>query len=297
MSYFYTGTLGLFSLRVHRLPLQRHPPPVAPRGVEHGDVSLHDLRVNGAVVGLSPARIILALPSLETTRWAPVACALLFFGYFGFADEAIKNYRGAFWSVVKRVGYTNASFGSGGTSLAGATSKQLVSSGHGRNATLPAFIRKETAQKRDSFDSFSDLSASYGALDYADGDKEKEKEKGGSSLTMGDVGGMLPDYKESDYSTSPTSTDSTPSTGSPISSDAAPSRPVSPSSPSPSPSPSHAQEDTEDIEVSSLHRASVYGGNSTLAPPSLPEAARTHTRRAADVPMSAINARDGADIV
>ncbi|KAJ7436623.1 pheromone receptor, partial [Mycena latifolia] len=52
--------------------------------------------------------------SFETTRWATVTCAFLFFGYFGFADEAIKNYRGAFWSVAKRVGYSQATTSSSG---------------------------------------------------------------------------------------------------------------------------------------------------------------------------------------
>ncbi|KAF7344923.1 Pheromone B alpha 1 receptor [Mycena venus] len=37
--------------------------------------------------------------SLETTRWATVAGAFLFFGHFGLADEAINNYRGAFFTV------------------------------------------------------------------------------------------------------------------------------------------------------------------------------------------------------
>ncbi|KAJ7818248.1 hypothetical protein B0H13DRAFT_2379061 [Mycena leptocephala] len=51
--------------------------------------------------------------SVETLRWVTVACALLFFAYFGFADETIKNYRGAFNSVAKRMGYTTAGSGMG----------------------------------------------------------------------------------------------------------------------------------------------------------------------------------------
>jgi len=31
--------------------------------------------------------------SIETTRWSAVLCAFVFFGFFGFADEARKNYR------------------------------------------------------------------------------------------------------------------------------------------------------------------------------------------------------------
>jgi pheromone a factor receptor len=44
--------------------------------------------------------------SLEITRWMMVICAIMFFGFFGFADEAKKHYRIAFTSVAKSVGYT-----------------------------------------------------------------------------------------------------------------------------------------------------------------------------------------------
>lgn len=44
--------------------------------------------------------------SLELTRWAAVLCAFIFFGFFGFADEAIKNYRLFAGTVTKRLGYT-----------------------------------------------------------------------------------------------------------------------------------------------------------------------------------------------
>jgi pheromone a factor receptor len=111
-----------------------------------------------------------------------VAGALLFFGYFRFVDEAIKNYRGAFQSGAKRMGYTMA--GSSGVlsstgylflsfffsyisfhyslSSPNSTSKFPLSSS-GR-PTLPVFIRKETTQKRDSFDSFSHVRVVWGRL-------------------------------------------------------------------------------------------------------------------------------------
>jgi pheromone a factor receptor len=50
---------------------------------------------------------------LEAPRWETVFCAFVFFGFFGFADEARKNYRYAFQSVVKHVGISTGSFGSG----------------------------------------------------------------------------------------------------------------------------------------------------------------------------------------
>ncbi|KAJ4486647.1 pheromone receptor [Lentinula edodes] len=51
--------------------------------------------------------------SLETSRWFVIFCSMVFFAYFGFADEARKNYRAAIDSVAKRVGLsTGGSFGS-----------------------------------------------------------------------------------------------------------------------------------------------------------------------------------------
>ncbi|KAJ6600325.1 pheromone B alpha 1 receptor [Mycena vulgaris] len=249
------------------------------------------LWVNVRVVGISPwiswddthsnfSRVV-AIPgifwradpytvaSLETTRWATVAAAFLFFGYFGFADEAMKNYRSAFVSVAKRVGYSTASMSSGGfLSSNGSKSKypQMSSSGRG---TLPVFIRKETAQKRDSFDSFSDtdMSASFGALSYVDKEKSLNGAASFGALSLGDVGGLLPDYKEEDYS-SPSS-----SSGSSAGSPTRPTTPVAPAA-------------DDDIEVSSLHRASVY-----LSPP---EPAHHAPRHVPDVPMVPV---DAADIV
>ncbi|KAJ4486624.1 pheromone receptor [Lentinula edodes] len=38
--------------------------------------------------------------SLQITRWLPIVCAFVFFALFGFAEEAMKNYRRAFWFVT-----------------------------------------------------------------------------------------------------------------------------------------------------------------------------------------------------
>lgn len=45
--------------------------------------------------------------ALELTRWSSVMCAIIFFMFFGFADEAKRNYSSAFKSVAKRVGHTS----------------------------------------------------------------------------------------------------------------------------------------------------------------------------------------------
>ncbi|KAJ7323226.1 putative pheromone receptor [Mycena albidolilacea] len=49
---------------------------------------------------------------VELSRWAGVICNFFFFGFFGFAAEARKNYRFAFWAVAKRCGLTPPADGS-----------------------------------------------------------------------------------------------------------------------------------------------------------------------------------------
>jgi hypothetical protein len=49
---------------------------------------------------------------VKLSRWAGVICAFFFFGFFGFAAEARKNYRLAFWAVAKRCGFTPPADGS-----------------------------------------------------------------------------------------------------------------------------------------------------------------------------------------
>jgi pheromone a factor receptor len=110
----------------------------------------------------------------------------------------------------------------------------------GRSATLPVFIRKDTTQKRDSFESFSDVSASYGALSY-EKDKTLNSAASFGALSLGDVTGVLPDYTQDDYSDPSSGSSSASSAGSPTRTHT----PVPP-----------AAED--EIEVSSLHPASVH---------------------------------------
>ncbi|KAJ7840631.1 pheromone A receptor-domain-containing protein [Mycena leptocephala] len=184
--------------------------------------------------------------SVETLRWATVACALLFFAYFGFADEAINNYCGAFQSVANRAFFS---------SFLCPLLEIPLSPSSSRGATLPVFIRKDTPRKRDSFDS-SNMSASYGGVSPLEDTH---------ALTLGDMSGMTTNYKESDYSSS------APSEG----------------SDSDSESSVHGG-DVEEIEVSSLHRASVH------IPTTLSVSEPAHTRSSVpDCPMPV----DAADIV
>ena len=52
---------------------------------------------------------------IELTRYLPVFCALVFFAFFGFADEARRNYRLAYMSVAKRVGLSTGLMSATGT--------------------------------------------------------------------------------------------------------------------------------------------------------------------------------------
>jgi len=42
---------------------------------------------------------------VELTRWSNVVCAIIFFIFFGFAEEARRHYALAFWYVAKKIGY------------------------------------------------------------------------------------------------------------------------------------------------------------------------------------------------
>ncbi|KAJ7189820.1 putative pheromone receptor [Mycena pura] len=171
---------------------------------------------------------------LEMNRWLFVACAFIFFIFFGFADEARKNYRSAFTTVARRVGYTTAGKSSGTLSSNGYLTFARCCSATSKANTLPVFIRKETARKRDSIGSFS--SDGLDSLSYI----EKEKSFAGTdsyigtkasfgALSLSDVGGLLPEYKST--LSSPVESESESSGASSVGED--------------------------DIEVSSLHRASI----------------------------------------
>ena len=47
-----------------------------------------------------------AVSGLELFRWSLVLCSFLFFGFFGFADEARQHYRRVYTTLASRVGYS-----------------------------------------------------------------------------------------------------------------------------------------------------------------------------------------------
>nr|AWT57999.1 Pheromone receptor [Lentinula edodes] len=64
-------------------------------------VSWDDTHFDFGRVVLVPAVIWRSNPenvvAIQLNRWVPVVCAFVFFALFGFAEEAMKNYKRAFW--------------------------------------------------------------------------------------------------------------------------------------------------------------------------------------------------------
>jgi len=119
---------------------------------------------------------------LEVYRWSAVLCAFGFFAFFGFADEARKNYRLFASTVNKRFGFTTftestaISDSYANSSLHFASEHALikplysmVKSGTSLKGgvSFPVFVTQQIESKRDSFDSSSDkLSTSITIGEY-----------------------------------------------------------------------------------------------------------------------------------
>jgi pheromone a factor receptor len=116
----------------------------------------------------------LTVISIQLSRYFIIICALIFFAFFGFADEAKKNYRLAYESVAKRVGLSTGSMSTTGTWTANGSKPDM--SYNSRSGTMPVFITQRTERKRDSLASFS------------------------TDLSLGDFGGALDDVKKDSYS-------------------------------------------------------------------------------------------------
>lgn len=118
---------------------------------------------------------------MELNRWSFVIGAIVFFGFFGFADEAKKHYGSALDSVMRLVGQTRHTLigsRSGKSSTATATFGPGIDS-MGKTPTIPVFVSKEVNSRRDSFDSISDISV-------FDEKNDKQSIASASSLTLND---------------------------------------------------------------------------------------------------------------
>ena len=114
---------------------------------------------------------LLSVVGLEITRWAAVLCAFVFFGFFGFSDEAKKNYRLLAHAVTSHFGYSTSTESTvildsyADSALHFATEHALTQSLYSiidpvteskSDTTFSAFIVQKTESKRYSFDSYSD---------------------------------------------------------------------------------------------------------------------------------------------
>ncbi|KIM42060.1 hypothetical protein M413DRAFT_445231 [Hebeloma cylindrosporum] len=100
----------------------------------------------------------MAVATLELSRWSLVLCALIFFGFFGFADEARKNYRLIYWSIARRFGVVPPS-NPKSNQLKGFVLPNKSTSG----AQIPIFMKptSESSPKRDSFHSITSRGSDY----------------------------------------------------------------------------------------------------------------------------------------
>jgi len=118
---------------------------------------------------------------LEITRWAAVLCAFVFFGFFGFSDEAKKNYRLLAYTVTSRFGYSTSTESTAifdsyaDPSLHFAFEHALTRSLYSiidpgteskSDTTFPVFIIQKTESKRYSFDSYSDKYSTSSSVIY-----------------------------------------------------------------------------------------------------------------------------------
>jgi hypothetical protein len=135
----------------------------------------------------------------EFSRGLQVACAFIFFIFFGFAEEARKNYLSVYSTVAKRVGYSTGSMSSTGMSSSGITStngyashflhypslvlmiphfnsfktssfgKGLISFGK-NTPTSPVIVRQDITRvtDRDTFSSFQEKSYILSPVDSDD---------------------------------------------------------------------------------------------------------------------------------
>ncbi|KIK58755.1 hypothetical protein GYMLUDRAFT_170577 [Collybiopsis luxurians FD-317 M1] len=94
-------------------------------------ISWADTHFDFGRVELVPAVIWRSSPdsaiAIEINRWTPVFCAFIFFALFGFAEEARKNYRRAFWFVVKPLGFRP-------------TSEKGISGGKGKSGIMSGYV-------------------------------------------------------------------------------------------------------------------------------------------------------------
>jgi len=102
--------------------------------------------------------------SLEFSRWVVVVCGLVFFAFFGFADEALRNYRKAYTCLTSRLGAKLASTSMGTQGSFGNQSPPAAS-----GQSIPVFVFQEVIHATDSKNAWSDTDTLPSLHDYEKG--------------------------------------------------------------------------------------------------------------------------------
>lgn len=135
--------------------------------------------------------------SIEATRWLVVICAFVFFLFFGFADEAKKNYRTALSSIAKKVGISTVAFTSNASSSGFGSSNGAKSKVSATKSKPPIMVHKEMLRQRDSMSSIAVSFADAGGLLSPSEEKKASSVNSFSptqsygGITLNDVGGTL----------------------------------------------------------------------------------------------------------
>jgi pheromone a factor receptor len=129
-------------------------------------VSWADTHSNFSRVVLFP-RVIWSInpvsaAGLELQRWSPIICAIVFFAFFGFAQEAQANYSRAYRSVARRFGYSKATASSAASNSHSAGSKP---SNNYMDASLPAYMSGSDLKASLAIDT---KTGSFGSVDVFD---------------------------------------------------------------------------------------------------------------------------------
>jgi pheromone a factor receptor len=147
---------------------------------------------------------------LELCRWMTVVCAFVFFGFFGFADEARLHYRLAIHSITKTLGISSLTLtgSSGGVLSSEVAFKSKTGSAGKLRPGIPVHVHKEMYDSRGSMVSIGSLKDIAGFL------SEKRDDERASSfaptlsygaMTLNDVGGTIADCTTSPVSSVPSS--------------------------------------------------------------------------------------------
>ncbi|KAH9943676.1 putative fungal pheromone GPCR, STE3-type [Amylocystis lapponica] len=152
-----TIPLGAFSMYINNDGLQVQP-----------YISWANVHYDFSYVELFPAEVWTSRRafyiSVQMGRWIYPCTAFLFFALFGFADEARRHYRLAFWWIARRIGFQPVSQTSSKSSLGFALKRSKAMS----EDSLPSYYPPAHVRQKHS-DSLSSFSPSVLAFDLEKG--------------------------------------------------------------------------------------------------------------------------------